>query len=262
MILMAIAVLTAGCAGESGTSSSGPASTAGDAGTSATSDTTASARLELGDPLTLEAVKQNESGREPAFTILVSKPVLKGSDDPRVDDFNRQVSALIDTQVADFKRSVSDAGPPPVPTTGNSLKITYSLKSPPGALISLLITSDVYYDGAAHPGQSFQALTYDLTSGNAVPLAQLFQPGAPYLQLLADFCQKQLSARDALQFPEGAAPTAENFQIWVVTKNGIEITFGDYQVAPYAMGPQTVLVPYSQLRGKLDLNGPLGQRLQ
>jgi len=216
------------------------------------------ASFTLGDPLSLESENKSEGGRSPKYTLDVTKPVLKGSGDPRVDDFNQQVSKIIDEQVAEFKSGL-DASFPQMSPNGSTLTIDYSLKSPPGTIISLMIRGDRYMDGAAHPGQSFETLNYDLAAGKTMSLSRLFLPGVPYLELLASVCQAELARRDTLQFPEGAAPTAGNYQNWVVTAQGIEITFNEYQVAPYAAGPQDVLVPYSQLYGKLELSGPLGK---
>jgi hypothetical protein len=36
----------------------------------------------------------------------------------------------------------------------------------------------------------------------------------------------------------------------------LAITFDEYQVAPYAAGPQTVVVPFSELTNLLNPEGP------
>ncbi|RIK32332.1 MAG: hypothetical protein DCC56_00555 [Anaerolineae bacterium] len=38
---------------------------------------------------------------------------------------------------------------------------------------------------------------------------------------------------------------------------GFVITFDEYQVAPYAADPQTVTVPYSELKPLINQQGPL-----
>jgi hypothetical protein len=42
-----------------------------------------------------------------------------------------------------------------------------------------------------------------------------------------------------------------------ITKKGLWITFDPYQVAAYAAGPQTVLVPYSALKDIIKPDGPV-----
>ena len=56
---------------------------------------------------------------------------------------------------------------------------------------------------------------------------------------------------------EGAAPTADNYSNWNVTKKGLLIPFPAYQVAAYAYGPQTVIVPYSALKDIVRPDGAL-----
>ena len=88
-------------------------------------------------------------------------------------------------------------------------------------------------------------------------LSDLFKADSDYLGAIADYAVNDLKARDALFFEEGAAPTAENYQIWNLTPEGLLITFDPYQVAPYAAGTQEVLVPYLELLEIIDPQGPI-----
>ncbi|MCX6724297.1 MAG: RsiV family protein, partial [Candidatus Staskawiczbacteria bacterium] len=42
---------------------------------------------------------------------------------------------------------------------------------------------------------------------------------------------------------EGAGPKPENFSVFLINKNNITFYFGDYQVAAYAAGDFTVVMP-------------------
>jgi hypothetical protein len=44
---------------------------------------------------------------------------------------------------------------------------------------------------------------------------------------------------------------------WHLTSDGLLVTFNEYQVAPYASGPQTVIAPYAQLKGLISPREPL-----
>lgn len=55
----------------------------------------------------------------------------------------------------------------------------------------------------------------------------------------------------------GTEPTADNYATWAITPGGLEITFGQYQVAPYAAGMPVVTIPVAHLAGLMDPNGPL-----
>jgi hypothetical protein len=52
-------------------------------------------------------------------------------------------------------------------------------------------------------------------------------------------------------------PTPENYRNWNIATDGLMITFDEYQVAAYAAGPQTVVVPYSELQAVIDPASPL-----
>jgi hypothetical protein len=64
-------------------------------------------------------------------------------------------------------------------------------------------------------------------------------------------------------FPEfettGAAPIRENYRVWNITGDGLLVTFEEYQIAPYAAGPQQVLLLKGDLTGYLNPEGPLGE---
>ncbi len=120
----------------------------------------------------------------------------------------------------------------------------------------------VSYFGGAHPGSHHRVLNYDLTTGNVLSLGDLFEPGSNYLDLIAEYCIQELKKNQEILFPDfeqSAGPSAENYQVWIITPDGLLVVFEEYQVAPYAAGPQSVLVPYLDLEKILDPAGPLGK---
>jgi hypothetical protein len=54
----------------------------------------------------------------------------------------------------------------------------------------------------------------------------------------------------------GTAPKPQNFSAWALTPWGLEITFQDYQVGPYAAGNPSIYIPYSSLGPLLNPTGP------
>ena len=71
--------------------------------------------------------------------------------------------------------------------------------------------------------------------------------------------KKQSKEKELLedQIKEGAGPTAKNYESWTITPRGLGINFDSYQVAPYAAGPQFVMVPYSTLKDLIKPDGPI-----
>ena len=108
-------------------------------------------------------------------------------------------------------------------------------------------------------------VNYDLKNGKQLKLADLFKPGAKYLQAIANYCIADLKKQakdkglEASEIENGAAANAKNYQGWTITRKGLGINFDAYQVGPYAAGPQFVLVPYSSLKDFINPDGPTGQ---
>ncbi len=92
-------------------------------------------------------------------------------------------------------------------------------------------------------------------------LADLFLPNINYLEAISQYCIAELSKQPFFDssFSSGAQPTLENYRNWNITPDGLMITFDEYQVAPYAAGPQKVVVPYSALQALINPQGPLGR---
>ncbi len=212
----------------------------------------------LYEQVNLNAIPAQEQGQLYGYSIKTETPVLVGSDDPRVKNFNDEMQAIVKKAVDDFKKNLANLAPTPL-SSASYLEMHFNLVSPPGNLISIKFDTQTYYTGAAHPSDASVTATYDLEAGRDLSLADLFVPDADYLTPIARFCTDQLSTRDiSFQgFELGATATPQNYRNWNITSDGLMITFDEYQVAPYAAGPQTVVIPYNDLAQIIEPDGPL-----
>jgi hypothetical protein len=213
--------------------------------------------------VTLISQPFNETNQTPPFTIISQTPQLAGSDDPRVMAFNQRLNELITKEVGVWRQSFLQNTAPTV-NNGSTLDVTYTLLSQIGDVWSFKFDFSFYADGAAHPGLNSMTLNYDLGQGREMVLADLFLPNANYLEAISKYCIAELSKQPFFDssFSNGAQPTLENYRNWNITPDGLMITFDEYQVAPYAAGPQKVVVPYSELQALIDPQGPLGKVTQ
>ena len=214
--------------------------------------------------VSLTAIPSEEDSQSPVYKITTQTPSLTGSDDARVKNFNAETIALVTKAVADFKQNVAGMNLPSV-SEGSSFDVQYELLSPPGNIFSLKFDLEGYISGAAHPYHGSRTVNYDLEKGTDLTLAGLFLPNSAYLQTISTYCAAQLKARDIgfdTGFTQGADPTPDNYRNWNITADGLLITFDEYQVAAYAAGPQTVTIPYSELKTLIDPQGPLGKFIQ
>lgn len=222
------------------------------------------------------------------FTIRVTTPVISGEAAVQHAAFNQAVQALVDEWLKAY--SGEQLGTPQ-PDMDWWVNVSYQVSSSPSWVLMMpfylsswapeqqipaqvlfsgghdmlsILFEDFFYLGGAHPGTFYVALNYDMTTAKLLALGDLFKPDADYLGLISSLCIADLQPRSDMLFPEfatvGASPQAENYQVWTVTPQGLLIVFQEYQVAPYAAGVQSVLIPYADLAEQLDPAGPLGSR--
>jgi hypothetical protein len=158
---------------------------------------------------------------------------------------------------------MNDTNPKNLPADPNLnesfLNISFKLLTPPGNFISLKFEITSYIKGAAHPFDYSRTATYDLEKGDDVTLDQLFLPGSNYLEIISTYCVAKLQNSEIgpVLSNEGAQPDPKNYRNWNITADGLLITFDEYQVAPYAAGPQQVMIPYTELTAINNPQGPL-----
>jgi hypothetical protein len=260
MLLLAVLFIQSGIATSQGTSARAAQTTAP---TSAPTMAATEPALDLGGGLRLESRHTTETIDKPKATIEITRPILAGAPAAQIDAFNKAADGIIAKAVEDFKTGllemesagIPDNAPADLPTS--TIDVSYESVTATNSLLSLRFGVGFYVRGAAHPGGYYVTLNYDVKAAKVLALADLFQPGARYLQVLAGYCIKQLSAKQVLDFPEGAEPKEENYRNWNIKADGLLISFDSYQVAPYAAGPQEVVVPYTVLKNFIRAGGPL-----
>lgn len=182
-----------------------------------------------------------------AFNALVKKRVVEMNDAYRKD--------LADMNAEDFKSM-----PAEISLTND---VRYDVMLATNDLISISIL-DYTFMGGAHGGTSSNPINYDLKNNRELQLADIFEPNSNYLKIISDYAVADLKPRigemsDDEWLSKGAAPEAENYRSWNLTKKGLMVTFDQYQVAAYAAGPQSVIVPYSKLQSVLRKDGVVAE---
>jgi hypothetical protein len=209
-----------------------------------------------------------ENNKKLMYDIDARYTQLTGGNNPNLEKFNQLARMVVMKSVAGFKKDMApEEGEEPRPegSMASDLGVGYEIVLAQDDLVSVQFDIGSYYQGAAHPNSHTETLNYDLRNGKQLKLADLFKPGSKYLQTLSTYCitdlKKQFKEKNAElledQLKEGAAPTAKNYESWTITKRGLGINFDSYQIAPYAAGPQFVLVPYSALKDLIKPDGPI-----
>jgi hypothetical protein len=220
------------------------------------------------------------------YDYTVEYPQLTGlPDDGMQRSINAELMKAASEMVGDFVAVVTEEAPSSStaapPTSSTTAPPTSSTTTQPAApttrldgksatllldtrLASFRLEGDGFVSPAAHGFTRFRTLTYDLSTGRRLGLADLFRAGVDYLGWLSHESVAQLQARPEIYNPQmtpaGLTPTEEHFAHFGLTPTGLEIVFDEYQVGPYAVGTPHVTFPYVQLRPLLATPGPLDGR--
>ncbi|HEY8227691.1 MAG TPA: DUF3298 domain-containing protein [Pyrinomonadaceae bacterium] len=213
-----------------------------------------------------------ESNKKLMYEIEAFYPQITGGNNPNFEKFNQLVRSLVTKEVAEFRKGMApkeEEEPRPEGSMGSDLNVAYSVALAQDDLASIQFDVGSYYQGAAHPNSFTAVVNYDLKNGKQLKLADVFKPGSKFLQAISAYCISDLKKQGKAKGPDsmlddssiqsGAGPTLKNYQSWTITKKGLGINFDSYQVAPYAAGPQFVMVPYSAIKEHVSPDGPLGQ---
>jgi hypothetical protein len=200
--------------------------------------------------------------------VDVKYPELKGIADGKVQKtINDKLRADADAAIAQFFEDLQKNPPEPRPGTDpeapentSSLDAIFQPVMLGPTAVSFRQFLVHYPAGAAHPTTALQTYSFNLADGHLYTLAELFKPGANYLGRLSELSRKLLPIEIGNVQPElqdGTAPKPENFEGWALTPDGIEITFGQYQVGPYALGMPRILILASALSDLARDGGPI-----
>ena len=209
------------------------------------------------------------------LSIDITYPTVPG-EGKDVDSANAFLKSEIDTQLALFQKDADDSaqntdiGLPA--NIKSSITGSGSVEEVNARYASITMGTEWYIRGAAHPGHSMTTYIYDYKEKKFLSVEDLFTQGSDYLGLLsklskADLYEQSRSGDMGFSYDEGAVtdgtkPTKENFSTVLPLKDGLAIYFGEYQVGPYAAGPQQVVIPYIKLRDVINKDGLLGMYIQ
>ncbi len=165
---------------------------------------------------------------------------------------------FIETEIATFKRDsgVDSITPDDIETQmlgGDrkyALEITYKMYESTGTL------SYVYFIYAnslgAHPNTYHRTFTFDTKTGTELTLADLFEPGTSYLEIISDLARERLPDMmsgdvDTDYLERGTEPKVESFERFYLDSGSLVIVFSPYEVGPYAIGTQLLPISLSDL---------------
>ncbi|QOY89068.1 DUF3298 and DUF4163 domain-containing protein [Paludibaculum fermentans] len=120
-------------------------------------------------------------------------------------------------------------------------------------MLSIEITEEEFR-GGAHPESRRTYLNLDPAKGQDLFLKDIVRDGS--LQKLTDLAEKRFRVERAI--PDGRKLSESGFtfaddkfalsKTWGVSPNGLVIHYNAYEIAPYAAGPTTIMLPWKEIR--------------
>lgn len=211
--------------------------------------------------ITLHLLHEQKPGKT-GYVIDLRYPQLVGTGATKAR-INAVLRQDMTSAVSGFLHEIAHYGPPPAGFSGRSSLIsavTTNIAS--ASLVGFTTAVYSFPAGAAHGVTATGTRTFDATTGRLIKLADLFRPGAGYLRFLSRESRALLppvlgQLLNPSMLNPGTTPTAANFTGWGLTPFGLTITFSDYQVAAYAAGTPTILIPFSVIGGLARRGGPI-----
>lgn len=217
----------------------------------------------------MKVVSKNAHQESPQlkYSADVKYPQIQGKLSKGAVAFNEHIQKVISDAMADFKTTASldqvNMKNVPEDLRKDTFNMDYDLDvvKPKNAMIlSVRLSIESSLAGRAHPAHQKRVVNFDLNTGKEITLSELFKPHSKFLQTLSAYSSKSLNAKlknENWMISTGTKPDIKNFKNWNIQEDSLLITFDEYQVAPYANGPQEVEIPYSALKKILSTKAPI-----
>lgn len=123
-------------------------------------------------------------------------------------------------------------------------------------LLVIEITGYDYPFCAAHGMPVKKYAHINLKTGRLYQLNSLFKPGSPYVKVISAIIEDQIKSNDEFSylFP-GEYKGIQSDQPFFISETGLNIYFKPYEIAAFAAGFPTFLIPFEDLKDIIHVNG-------
>lgn len=121
------------------------------------------------------------------------------------------------------------------------------------------------FTGGAHGNTSYETVNMAWIDGSTKPIEwrDMFN-GSDYIDRISDLGMGELRKKEADYVISGEITTLNDnlLRNFTISPTGIILDFAPYEVAPYAGGPMSIMIPYTSLKDIINRSGPLGKFIQ
>jgi uncharacterized protein len=140
--------------------------------------------------------------------------------------------------------------------------VSLSMDSTSAKILSATITNSAFGHGAAHPLTSFSQFNWLIKEKRLVKPEDIFDGNKKWADALEKRCESDLRGKLGKHFEDGEVKEQDmpgtllkvvvEPQRWLINKNGITITWQQYELACYACTPEPTSIPWIELRDVLN----------
>ncbi len=226
----------------------------------------------------LRFLQRKETSDQYLYELEADYPQIESTNSATDSEINVCISAFVTRAFQEFRvgaiGSAAEKNKVKRETSSNmtwdSLSISHDVSIFTSDLLSIRFSLCTYYSMAVHPNTHTVTLNFRLRPPKELKLGDIFRPSSDYLNLLSEFCVKDLHRQQPLHWfdPEeraewlkqrqdewilsGAAPKFKNLERFVLAKGGMRLFFDPYQVGSYAEGMYDVFIPTYVLAPALE----------
>jgi len=200
--------------------------------------------------------------RKGHYEISIETPQMLTPRGPAAAAFERAARAIAFGN--DAVKEYREMERPMAKGAENYYEATYDVPYADPKLISLVFTIATF-SGGAHPNSTRIALLFDLAAGRALKLGDVLADPKTAVAEIAARCKTQLEEQakkedwELFDNADFTGVVGEDTN-WAAGKEGVEILFDPYSVAPYVVGPRECRLTYADLKPSLKPGGPLPPR--
>lgn len=191
------------------------------------------------------------------YELSAEYPQIKQKQSPNIKAFNSWIKTKVLGYVGRFRWLIKEEKRKKSHHVEWGLNLSCEVYYSDDEFISLRLMHTVMEAGQMHPIDYYETLNYDLKNNRLLTLKDLYKSEEEYLKRVSSYCRKELKEQYEMRYTDndwidrGTEPKKENFPNWILTPDGIFISFEDYQVGSHAFGQPDILIPYSELKGVL-----------
>lgn len=199
---------------------------------------------------------KNMNSEMTASSIKIAYPVITSMKNTKIQsNINSQILASVNSIKSNFLKDLTDeifGG------NKNELNIVTPMVFLSKNIVNVEFEVSEYYSGSAHPNHYQYTQNFDILTGQKISLKDVFKADEDYLNLISKTVKPLVLAKvkslgfDTSMVAEGIKPTADNFQFFHISDNGLVVIFNPYQVAPYVVGTLNITIPWSSFDGHLN----------